>query len=139
MKRKNIGILIEFTISKNDILGKRIKRSPVLQETSIAALMASEESAAAEHVYERPLLGAYTQPRPGIWLNGGYYVSTPRTSGTKVEYDMREAGFREATNIVMEPKINQRMVFKLQGKINGGGTTPSMQLMPRKPTKGPRQ
>jgi hypothetical protein len=88
----------------------------------------------------------------GIWLNGGYYVSIPKVSSIKGEYKKNATGltkaeneraikFKEANKNKAEGlKASQKIIaigllesqhkvaFKLRGKINGIGTTPSMQL-----------
>jgi len=132
---------IEFTVSRNDILKRPAGRSLRRQ--------LSEEKAATEarYVQEQYLSNnVEAQVQKGIWLNGGYYVHTPRNARVK-ELEFKEnyknkpwghTDTQESLTIeLLQPR--QRMLFKLQGKINGDGTTPSMQLMPYKPTKGPKQ
>ena len=135
---------IQFTLSRNDILKKRTGMSLTFQETSTAELVQSEESVAmgSKYVHEQYLSNIVTQPRAGIWLNGGYYVSTPKTSNIKSAYEKSAVGSENIQNVgaikYRRAHKSKRIAFELQGKMNGVGTPFSMQLMPHKPTGGPK-
>ena len=116
---ERLKIAITFALSRKEILGKHIKMSTELQKIDAAELIEYKESGPAE-----------TQPRAGIWLNGGYYVSTSKTANIKSAYKKSS----------LKPEASCKIVaFELQGRINGAGATPSMQLMPHKPTDVPKQ
>ncbi len=127
---------IEFTLSKKDILKERTGISLELQETYAAALEESEESVVRESRYasEQHLPDVEPQPRAGIWLNGGYYVSTPKTASIKNAHEKSARNKK-----ILGPEVSKIIAFELEGKINGIGTTPAMHLMPYKPKDGPKQ
>ncbi len=123
----------EFAVSRNDILKGH-------KEIMATELKLSEEKAATEsrYVHEQFSASADAQVRKGVWLNGGYYVhrpQNPEATELKVNRKSRTWGQTDSQKITpAEPRQPRpRVAFKLQGRVNGGGTTPSMQLMPYKP------
>ena len=70
----------------------------------------------------------------GFWLDGRYYVHSPKTSSLKDEHKKSATKLAKAENASPIIKSWRKVSFKIQGKINGIGTTPSMQLSPPKPT-----